>query len=242
MLKLGRTWMLLAFLAFLAGCQPVDTFNPLYTDKDVNFDPALLGQWVQDQVTLELSDSGNKAYIVAFSDATSPQRMVMEGHLVVLQGHRFLDLIQKNWIADPDSFPISVEQTKNGLNVTPRLIRAGDGAYLEIVPGAPAGKTTPMNVQLRIAHWFLRVTNDDKNLQFAFIDDDRLAKALQAKSLEITHILIKTTDEGSSDRHLALTATTAELQKFVLDHVNDDQVFADSLKFHRLDKTRAQEQ
>ncbi|HEY6253324.1 MAG TPA: hypothetical protein VI685_25490 [Candidatus Angelobacter sp.] len=234
--------MLLVLLALLAGCQPVDTFNPLYTDKDVSFDPSILGKWAQDQVTLELSDSGNNTYNLVFSDANSPQRMVMDGHLVVLQGHRFLDLIQKSWIADPESFSLAIEQTKNGLNVAPNLIRAGDGAYLEFLPGSPASKNSQVKVKLRIAHWFVRVTNDDKNLQFAFIDDDRLAKSLQARSVAITHILIKPTDEGSSDRHLALTATTAELQKFVLEHVNDDQVFADTLKFHRPDSKDIQGQ
>jgi len=240
-MKLGKACTLLAFLALLAGCQPVDTFNPLYTPKDLSFDAALLGRWALDQTTLELIDAGNNTYTVIFSDATSPQRMVLEGHLMVLQGHRFLDLIQKSWNVDPQSFTLNIDQAKNVLKVTPHLIRAGDGAYLEFAPGSPAGKTTQMNVQLRVAHWFIRVTNDDKNLQLAYIDDDRLAKAIQEKSTEITHVLIMTTDEGSNSTHLALTATTAELQKFVLDHATDDQLFADSLKFHRPDNAAPQE-
>lgn len=233
MKNLGKASLLLAFIVFLAGCQPVDTFNPLYTDKDVTFDPALLGKWALDEVTLEFSDAGNKTYNVVFSDATDPQRMILEGHLLVLEGHRFLDLVQKSWVADPASFPLSIEQAKNGFKATPHLIRAGDGAYLEFMPGG-SGKATQMNVHLRVAHWFFRLTNDDKNLQVAFVDDDRLTKTLQAKSVEVAHVLIKPdTDEGSQDPHLALTATTAELQKFVLDHVNDGQIFADTLKYHR---------
>lgn len=231
MRNLGKASLLLAFIAFLAGCQPVDTFNPLYTDKDVIFDPALLGKWTVDEVTLEFSDAGNKTYNVVFSEATGPERMFLEGHLLVLQGHRFLDLTQKNWVADPATFLLSLAQAKNGFKVTPGLVRAGDGAYLEFSPGGAPDKAT---VQLRVAHWFFHVTNDDKNLQVSFVDDDRLANTLEAKTVEITHILIRPNpDEGSRDRHLALTATTAELQKFVVDHVNDDKIFADTLKYHR---------
>lgn len=37
---------LLAVLACLTGCLPVDSLNPLYTDKDIVFDNTLLGDWV----------------------------------------------------------------------------------------------------------------------------------------------------------------------------------------------------
>lgn len=235
MTNMGKTLLSLAFLALLAGCQPVDTFNPLYTDKDLTFDPALLGKWVLDEGSLEFSDAANNTYTVVFSDATSPNRMVLEGHLLTLQGHRFLDLIQKTWAVDPGSFPVTIEQTKNGLKATPRLLRTGDGAYLEFVPSSPAAKAAQINVELKVVHWFVRIANDEKNLQLDYVDDDRLVKAIEAKKAEIAHALLPGTNEGSDNQHLALTATTAELQKFVLDHVSDDQIFADSLKFHRVD-------
>ncbi len=41
-----RYLVLLALLACLTGCVPVDSLNPLYTDKDLAFDESLLGSWV----------------------------------------------------------------------------------------------------------------------------------------------------------------------------------------------------
>ncbi|HEY2170630.1 MAG TPA: hypothetical protein VGJ30_13450 [Candidatus Angelobacter sp.] len=35
--------LLLAGLLWLTGCVPVDSLNPLYTDKDLAFDESLLG-------------------------------------------------------------------------------------------------------------------------------------------------------------------------------------------------------
>jgi hypothetical protein len=41
-----RYVVLLALLACLTGCVPVDSLNPLYTEKDTVFDESLLGEWI----------------------------------------------------------------------------------------------------------------------------------------------------------------------------------------------------
>jgi hypothetical protein len=71
-----RYLVLLALLAFLTGCVPVDSLNPLYTDKDVVFDETLLGSWVGpdngDDGVLEFiarDQDGKKSYsLVTWSD------------------------------------------------------------------------------------------------------------------------------------------------------------------------------
>jgi len=239
MFRPGKLWLFLAALAVLTGCQPVDSFNPLYTDKDAVFDPALLGKWIENGGTLEFVQSANDAYVLTFmDDSNPPQQMTLEGHLLALQGHRFLDLIQTTWTSKPNSFQLSIEQAKKALKLNPPLIPAGDGAYIEFAPGSTSGKVTPVSMHLRVAHWFFRVNSDDKNLTLDYIDDDRLSKLLEQGTVQIGHNLIgpEKKDAKEDDRQLVLTAPTAELQKFVLDHVNDDQVFAGSIKFHRAEK------
>jgi hypothetical protein len=223
-----KVWLLLAFMALLVGCQPVDSFNPLYRDRDVIFDSALLGKWTENGGTLEFLQAGEKTYDVIFTDdSTPPERMVLEGRLVNLEGRRFLDLIQKEWTAKPASYQLSLDQGKK----TPSLLAVGDGAYIELFPGK-AGQT---KLQLRVAHWFFRLANDANTLRLDYIDDERLAKALEQKAVQIDHILVgpERKPGETDDRRLALTAATADLQKFVLEHVNDDQMFADSIKFKR---------
>ena len=67
--------LLLAGLLCLTGCVPVDSLNPLYTDKDVAFDESLLGAWVgpdkSDEGGLEIlarEQDGKKSYLLVMTD------------------------------------------------------------------------------------------------------------------------------------------------------------------------------
>jgi hypothetical protein len=75
----------------LAGC--VISVSPIYTAKDVVYDPALLGVWAEDEKdvntwTFEKSDDSSYALTVADQDSKSP----FVAHLVQLGDHRFLDI------------------------------------------------------------------------------------------------------------------------------------------------------
>ena len=236
MFRQVKLCLLVVVIGVLTGCQPVDSFSPLYRDKDVIFDPALLGQWKEKDATLEFFKAADNAYDVVFSDDVTPsEHMELEGHLMNLEGQKFLDLVPKKWSAKPDSYQFSMEQGKNGSTLMPSLVHAGDGAYLEFRPA----KAPRMEVQLRMAHWFFRVTKDDRRLNLDYVDDDKLTKSLERKTVQIEHILVgpRRKSGEKEDRQLVLTATTAALQKLVLAHANDDQFFSDSLKFQRLEKS-----
>jgi hypothetical protein len=223
-----RTSVLLAFILLLAGCQPVDSLNPLYTQKDVVFDSALLGKWTEEGGTLEFFEGPDHSYNVIFrDDSNPPEQMVLRGHLVNLQGHRFLDLAQKEWVGPPELYALQIVQTKNGPQVSPPFLHSGDGAYLEFAGGSNGLVT----LQTRIAHWFFKVTSDDKNLRLDFIDDERLEKLLEPKKIQIGHVMAPARNKDS--HHLLLTASTADLQRFMVEYVNDEQVFSDSIKLKR---------
>ncbi|HEY4679302.1 MAG TPA: hypothetical protein VIJ01_19200 [Candidatus Angelobacter sp.] len=64
-----------ALLACLTGCVPVDSLNPLYTDKDAAFDESLLGSWVGpdkgEEGGLEImarEQDGKKSYLLVMTD------------------------------------------------------------------------------------------------------------------------------------------------------------------------------
>lgn len=70
----------LAGLLLLTGCVPVDSLNPLYTDKDISFDESLLGSWVgpdngEDGVLefIARDEDGKKSYSLAEKDKDSKQ-------------------------------------------------------------------------------------------------------------------------------------------------------------------------
>ena len=236
MFRSGKLWLLLTFLTVLVGCQPVDSVNPLYTEKQVVFDPALLGTWVEKDGVFEFFQSSENSYTVVFRDTSSPpEQMVMTGYLVNLEGRRFLDLVQKKWGSSPRTLHVRIDRAKNGVKATQPFLWLGDGGYLQFAPGNGDSKSTALDMELKIVHWFFRVTNDQSTLQLDYIDDDRLNKLLDQKNAQIAHILVASADKDDKPdtRQLLLTASTPELQKFVLDHINDDRIFTESTKFHR---------
>jgi hypothetical protein len=234
MLKFAKIWPLLAFVVFLAGCQPVDSLNPLYTDKDVIFDPALLGKWTPEKGgTLEFFQGQTHDYnyaVIVKDDETPGAQMALKGYLINLQGHRFLDLVQAEPTMWEESYGLDIKQTKDGPRVSPEFVHAGSGAYLEFA-NSDTDHQGEVTLQVRVAHWFFRVTGDDKELHLDSIDDEWLEKLLQQKKTHVTHVLARNQGKGSYE--LLLTADTAELQKFVVDHVNDEKIFSNKAKFTR---------
>jgi len=82
---------LAATVLLLVGC--VTSLNPLYTDKELVYDPALIGVWADDGTdahTWTFEKGGERSYklVVAHGDKSSP----FVAHLVELGEHRFLDL------------------------------------------------------------------------------------------------------------------------------------------------------
>lgn len=82
----------LALCLLLAGCVP--SINPLYTEKELIFDAALVGQW--NSVGYEgegwvFEKSAGKEYRVRMYEKDRPDARMI-GHLVALGEYRFLDL------------------------------------------------------------------------------------------------------------------------------------------------------
>src|SRR5215471_21809556 len=54
-----------ALTALLVACGPASSLNPLFTDKDLIFDPALVGEWIEkgpDHGRLRFEQAGHTAY------------------------------------------------------------------------------------------------------------------------------------------------------------------------------------
>jgi hypothetical protein len=82
------------FAAAMAGCTP--SLNPLYTDKDLIFDPSLLGVWVSDEgdshkTTWTFTRSGKNGYSMVSADDGEPARFDVA--LVSLGGNLYLDIL-----------------------------------------------------------------------------------------------------------------------------------------------------
>ena len=180
-----KNWPLLVLVALLTGCMPVDSLNPWYTDKDLVFDAALLGDWKWS------NDKGVISFIEFVTD-TKPHLYSVEmiddngwkteyrAHLFEIQGHRFLDVVTETWEARSDSYALHVTTTSQGARVEPHLLRLGVAEYLEFNSTA-----TDLHAQLRPAHWIFLVKSDGKKMKLESIDDDDLRNLIEPGKIHI---------------------------------------------------------
>ena len=228
----GKMWLFSALLLLLVGCAPVSILNPLYTSKDIVFDEHLLGSYVGEKETdkdsgIAIDKSGENGYQITITD--SGKKTVFDAFLLNLNGHRFLDVAPSEYVASPGSYRIHFDRSKTSLKPNPALVLLENGVYLELTPGATDAKSADVNVRVRVAHMFFKVFNDEKSLRLDYVDDDWLKKAIENKTIQTPHALI--TNDNSEE--LVWTASTQELQQFLIEHMNDDQLFSESIRLKK---------
>jgi hypothetical protein len=176
-----------AAAAFLTGCI-VTSVSPYYTDKDLVFEPALVGDWVKAQSdgndeVWKFDKSGDRAY--RFTLIETQKATVMETHAFKLDGQLFLDVFSLNQEVD-------------------------------VIP----------------PHYLLKVTQLRPTLKFSQLDNGNLRSLLAKEPGAIAHHLLKTGD-NPDDVRVVLTASTAELQKFILKHLKTNDVWGEEMELRR---------
>ncbi len=220
---------LLAGLLFLTGCVPVDSLNPLYTDKDAVFDESLLGSWVGpdkgEEGGLEIlarEKDGKKSYVLVMTDKDKDlnvfKKTVYHASLVKLNEHLFLDVVEQSFEPQSTTYSLQVKSGKGGPTIQPALVKIGEAAYLEFQNGAPDGKVA---AHVRRAHWIMKVAKKEKTLQLDWADDEAFRKAVQAGTLKLPNKLL---GEGKN-QDVVITASTQELQEFIVEHADDKTFF-----------------
>ncbi len=183
--------------ALLAGCVPVMSLNPLYTEKDVIFEEKLLGKWVDsndpnntwDFQQPNKSDKGTeKTYNLILSEKDKKVGS-FDIHLLKLENKIFLD-------ACPNKFPCKEQ----------------DSEEME----------WPYNASFMIpVHTFLKVDSIEPLLRIRLTDDDEMEKLLKENPNAVEHTSIDDTP--------VLTASTKELQAFVLKYADDGRLFTNEI-------------
>ncbi len=171
----------LGIVLFISGCV-VSSLHPLFTQKDLVFDKALLGSWTaaDEDDTLTFEDGGEKTYDLIYT--AEGLKVRYKAYLLQLGKFRFLDIYPKT---DEDY-----------------------DAY-HFIP----------------AHTFWKIWMEDDTLHINGLANDWLKKMIEQKKIEIPHQLL--------DDRVLLTASTDELQKFVLKYAEDASAFSVAEKFHR---------
>ena len=165
----------------LAGCVP--SLHSLFTDKDVFFEPQLIGTWSDgSEETWQFirKTDPNNLYEVIYTDDDG-EKGLFTGTLGRIDGMIFLDLY-------PDD----------------EIIQANDFYKVHLIP----------------AHTFLKIEQISPTLKMSVMNPDKFGDMLDDDPNLLKHEVI----EG--DR-VIITAPTQELQQFMRQHANDEELFDD---------------
>jgi hypothetical protein len=173
-------------LAGLVLCLPacVPSLNPFYTDKDLVFDPRLVGTWAekgkdQEPQTWKLEKAGDNAYTLTITEKPGKEGE-FNVHLFKLKQEYFLDLL-------PNECNYATNQA--------------DLIGVSMFPG----------------HLLARVSQVEPELKLAFFNFDWLNQQLTNNPSLLAH-------HREGDRFI-LTASTRDLQRFVLKHLAEGELF-----------------
>jgi len=200
-----RTRKLLFYLlaGLLGGCIPVMSLHPLYTEKDVVFDEKLLGVWNSDP-----NDTSNGTWEFKRSSE---------------KAEKAYELI------------FSDEEGKRGLFIA-HLVKLENRLFLDVYPPElPCGtlEEDPNKIEWLYntfffvpAHTFIKINSIEPQLKMQLTIEGEMEKLLKEEPNAVKY-------EAIEDDRLILTASTKELQKFVLKYADDDRVFIDEIVLTR---------
>jgi hypothetical protein len=152
----------------LVACIP--SLHPLYTDDDLVFDPALVGQWIPadnaDQSLWEFSKSGEKQYAFTLTEKDGKGGKFIV-HLVQLGDRRFLDF-----------FPVKPELAGRDDFYKNHLIPAH--TFMQVLEIDPALKIRWMDQE-----WLSKYLKENpKAVAHERLEDDRIVFTADPKALQ----------------------------------------------------------
>ena len=170
-----KIFVAIGLVALFAGCIP--SLRPLYTEKDLVFEPGLVGTWTAEdgKEVWKFEKAGENAYKLAYSSGGK------------------------------------------AANFDARLLRLGKTLFLDLYPEKMEAGNDFSRAHFIPVHTFYHASIEGNFLRLWTLDPDKLKKRLNAGTAKLAH--------ESSDDGLLLTASTEELQRFVLSVLDESDMF-----------------
>ena len=229
----------------IAGCVPVDSLNPFYSDRNVIFNPALLGQWGSNNPEIggvRFNRAEDDAYQLIYTEKIPSgwlEKSVFSAHLISLGGEKYLDVQPLQISGSSQMHLFRTDPLKKGSKFEPVLERIDNGIYLEVLGPTP-GKGTSQELQVKIhaAHWIYKVNLTEKSLSLSFLDRKWVQEQIGKKLIQVRHLKVKDDDLSS----WVLSGSTEELQQFVAHHADDSGAFDSGESFVKLEEKKSEEE
>ncbi len=218
-------------VALLVSCRAISSLRGLFGPGDLLLDPRLAGTWRADSApgadrwVVMRPDTTVKTYGLAITDArTAAALLRVDVPLLVVQDSATLNRLKRDATLrarrQRDSVTVFRLSSDAG---GPRLFtlglgRLGGELFADITPD-PVTESSHLGRDLmEPVHWFWRVSLEADRLVLTPLDAEWLGTQLDSGRVVLAH-------EDLSDSRTVLTASTAELQRFVTQHAQDTLAF-----------------
>jgi hypothetical protein len=195
----------------LGGCVPVMSLHPLFTEEKLVFEKELLGKWLD--------------------DPNSPKS--------IWEFKRIEDTTQKEGELNPPKKPkmayklilMNKEDNTKG-SFFAHLVKLENRLFMDVYPSRiPCAEPDPnedwlLNTFFLIpGHSFVIIDSIEPQLKMRWTNQDEMEKLLKEEPNAIKHELV---EDG-----IILTASTEQLQQFVLKYADDERVFSEETTLTR---------
>ena len=199
MKKIALTTAFALLLIFLSGC--LTTLHPIFTEKDLAYDPKLTGTW-------NTENQGNKGKVV-ISNLATENSLELPGNISTIK--------QKGYfIRYQDSTGKTSEQ------YIAFLARIGKHLYFDYYP---ADKKEDRKLDEFFGVHFIKMhtsyrvdISKDGSFELTQLDEGYVRKLIDEKKIRISH-------EIDADDNTVITASTKELQQYLLKYGDEPSAY-----------------
>lgn len=187
-------------LLFLSGC--LKTLYPIFTVKDVVYEPRLLGTW-------KTKTGNNETQIVDISNLGQESNVELPGKIADIRNKGYLVSYRKNHGVFEERYIAF-------------LARIGKYLYFDFYPAEKSTDKTPdefyMQHYIKL-HTSYRVTLTKTGFEMNQVDEGFLSNLLDQKKVRIKY-------ETDPDGNKVITASTEELQQYLNKYADEPGLFS----------------
>jgi hypothetical protein len=199
MKKIALTTAFALLLIFLSGC--LTTLHPIFTEKDLAYDPKLIGVW-------NTENQGNKGKVI-ISNLATESSIELPGNISSIKQKGYLITYE-----DKDH-----EGTKRYIAF---LARIGKHLYFDYYP---ADKKEDRKLDEFFGVHFIKMhtsyrvdISKDGSFELTQLDEGYVRKLIDEKKIRISH-------EIDADDNTVITASTKELQQYLLKYGDEPSAY-----------------
>jgi hypothetical protein len=190
------------------GC--IASLYPLYTAKDLVFDKRLLGTWVADSST-----------------ASWKLENLLEKELSFYKDpkERKDNAVFKKLFGNKNTYLLTCTDKGVKTEFLLNMIKLDNSFYVDLYPGPMKGENELLQDHYLPIHSYAKIKITDNGFELYFLNDFLLYQLLSENKIKIKH--------ENLDSYKVITASTEELQKFVIKFADSKDFFFPPVKFKK---------